>query len=399
MSKSKKAAVTQFPLTKETSLGSSIEEQRENYKAKYGFSSLTDSEIKRIELAEAEIAECEGCTGESCQKQFPDYYKAQIKNVSDTLQIELEHCQYYQTPPKPKPTKVMPTDFQVRLGNFDVKEFRRQYKARKERERPRILAQYGLAEADDATIGEILDAEEKNALCNNCKGESCQKVTEQYEKRLIKIDGHSVQIEKVKCAVGMTKSLQEKCRQCFIPQKYVSKTFADYEVTSDNVRAVKMAHWFIEEKPSKSLYIYGQCGTGKTFLAAIIAQEWLKSFKTVTFGDVPALLDEIKRTFDKGNDQTTEKVFDRYCECDLLILDDLGAGQVTEWNIGQIYQIINSRYNADKATIVTSNFSLQGLESRLASKDKYSATRITSRLSEMCVQAFLGTTDRRGQSC
>lgn len=176
--------------------------------------------------------------------------------------------------------------------------------------------------------------------------------------------------------------------------RYAGKSFVDYEVTPDNERAVKMAKWFASDKPSLTLYLYGAPGTGKTFLATLIAQ----SFDDVIFGDVPSLLDEIKRTFDGGH-ESPQEIIGRYGSCELLILDDIGTGKVSDWSVGVLYQIINARYNAKKPLIVTSNYDLAGLEERLAtSGDDVTAQRIVSRLGEKVVAetvAFLGYEDRR----
>ncbi len=187
----------------------------------------------------------------------------------------------------------------------------------------------------------------------------------------------------------------EACENFNIPAKYIGKTFGDYSVTDDNRRAVQLAKIFCEVQPNQGLYFFGNYGTGKTFLAALIAQQFVRSFKRIEFGDVPALLHEIKRSFDNPK---TANPLDRYCECDLLFLDDLGAGQITEWNVGQIYQIINARYSANKPVIVTSNFNLKELEAVFGKRDEFTARRIISRLSEMCTFATLGTHDRRKQS-
>lgn len=373
-------------------------------KNKYGFSELTDAEAMRIQQAEAELAECQGCTGQ-CQKRLPDYLKPRIQKINGKLRIELEYCEHYRPPVvKAKAKSDSEPDFDAisYLKLFDVEKFRREYREKKDRERPRIMRQYGLSELSEETLEKILGAEEEIAKCAGCKGAPCQKRAYQYEQWRIEVDGQAVNIEKGMCNVKAEEKLKTLRRQCFIPPKYLLKTFADYEVTRDNEEAIKIAKWFLKKKPAKGIYLYGEVGTGKTFLASIIAQEWLRSLKTVVFGDVPTLLSEIKKAFDKSSEENAENVLDRYCKCSLLILDDIGAGQITEWNVGQLYQIINTRYNSNKPTILTSNFDLEGLKSRLSIKsfkgeiiDNFSATRITSRLAEMCELTFLGTTDRR----
>lgn len=171
--------------------------------------------------------------------------------------------------------------------------------------------------------------------------------------------------------------------QAHIPPRYIGKTFDDYEVTADNAEAVKIAKWYVKTKPAKNLYLYGECGTGKTMLAAIMAQE----MQACQFANVPELIDALKATFDTGG---TETLLKSYGKCPLLILDDLGAGKITDWHTGILYQIINDRYNANLPLIVTSNCDFKDLE-------KQFTRRIASRLSENTVKAFFGTSDRRRQ--
>lgn len=222
---------------------------------------------------------------------------------------------------------------------------------------------------------------EKSAECENCGG-VCRKVDKYY------LDGGI-------CQYGVALLKRRACLKAKIPPRFIGKTFGDYQVTPDNERAVGLACQFVAEKPAQGLYLYGNCGTGKTYLASLIAQE----FQGVIFGDVPDLLSRLKATFDDGG---TEALINRYCRCNLLILDDIGTGKVTEWNVGVLYQVINERYNRNLPLIVTSNYDLDDLRERLTVKDKngniidaFTAKRIISRLSEMCIQAFLGLKDRR----
>lgn len=235
------------------------------------------------------------------------------------------------------------------------------------------------------------------ALCEGCTG-TCTKEQNRYTIPVVTDYFGEEHIARAFCKFGEQRQLQTKCRAAHIPAKYIGKTFGDYEITSENKRAFTLAKWFVAEKSAQGLYLYGNCGTGKTYLASLIAQEFVDE-GTVIFGDVPDLLSRLKETFDTGG---TEALINRYAKCKLLVLDDIGTGKVTEWNVGVLYQVINARYNANLPLIVTSNYDFDDLRNRLTVKDKnggiiddFTAKRIVSRLSEMCIQAFLGLQDRR----
>ena len=277
-------------------------------------------------------------------------------------------------------------------------EFLAKSKARFEEVAPRICKKYGLDMEKDATLIRLIDkAEQELAECEGCDGEECKKSGQRYWVPVIKRDDSgSWYIPRALCELGEVLRLKNGCGKSKVPDKYVTAKFSDYEETADNRQALKMARWFVAKKPKTSLYFYGECGTGKTFLASLIAKEYLRDYREVVFGDVPSLLEEIKRTFNNP-EKDSGATFNRYCNCDLLVLDDLGAGQVTDWNIGVLYQIINQRYSTEKRTIITSNYDLDGLAMKFKKVDDLSAKRITSRLTEMCYQGFLGTLDRRKQ--
>lgn len=288
------------------------------------------------------------------------------------------------------------------LRGFNFEEWRAKRNARREKLKPEYCERYGLKTLTDREFDDLEQAHFRLKECEGCGKRYCNKATEKFRHPLITARNGQLKIETVLCEVWLKECYKEQCRRSGIPMKYAARTFEDYNKTAENEQAVKLAQWFLADNQNKGLYFYGGAGTGKTFLASLIAREYVLRSKSVIFGDVPLLLNELKRTFSDPT-QSTEELLDRYCRSKLLILDDIGAGQVTEWTVGVLYQIINNRYNDEKVTIVTSNYDLEELEGRLIPKDKYgnaldefSAKRIVSRLKEMCYQAFLGTKDRRG---
>jgi DNA replication protein DnaC len=68
-----------------------------------------------------------------------------------------------------------------------------------------------------------------------------------------------------------------------------------------------------------------------------------------------------------------------YCQVPFLILDDLGAEQITDsgWVADRMYQIIGTRHGDDRPTFFTSNCTPTELADRLGD-------RIMSRVLEMC---------------
>ena len=112
------------------------------------------------------------------------------------------------------------------------------------------------------------------------------------------------------------------------------------------------------------LYIYGDSGTGKTHLTACMCNELMSQYKQCLFTNFFEISKLIKSTWNGNAD--SENVVRRICEVDFLFLDDLGTEIVTKngednWLQGQVFDIINKRYNNKKPTIFSSNYSMNEL--------------------------------------
>lgn len=363
-------------------------------------------EAERCErVAKAELAKCEGCQGICCKELAEDRY---WQPVFENGEWTSRHCQYYI---EPKPADIPETEAELDnpltpleaiISPEWLAQMQRQLAEKKARLKPQYESKYGRTLTDEE-YRKIENAEHKLKECRNCNGHYCLKGNLgwlPYHYPRITVNSNGVTTEMVLCDVWRKVAYKEQCDKAGIPRKYSKLSFDDYEVTNENADAVKLTHWFLRN-PKKGLYLYGGAGTGKTFLASLIACEHIRNYKRLIFGDVPELLERIKRTFGKtsweGEDITLngDQLLKRYCKAPLIILDDFGAGQISEWVVGTLYHIINERYNNDRVTIVTSNYDLDGLGERLSKFAPFGGRRIISRLKEMTYQAFLGTTDRR----
>lgn len=122
----------------------------------------------------------------------------------------------------------------------------------------------------------------------------------------------------------------------------------------------------------RNLMMMGATGLGKTHLSLAIAAEVIAQGYEVVYG---SLQDLVRRTESEkfSREGSGYETLDTLLACDLLILDDLGSEFVTGFTSSTIYNIINTRINHHKSTIISTNLQFKELN------DQY-ADRVISRL-------------------
>ena len=109
------------------------------------------------------------------------------------------------------------------------------------------------------------------------------------------------------------------------------------------------------EKSGKGLYLWSKTsGSGKTFLSCCLGKSvMIKYDLQMRFITVPDYLAKVGESYKRKQGEYDESAV--YRECDLLILDDIGAQKTGEWQMQELFRIINERLNAGKIIIFTSN--------------------------------------------
>ncbi|MCI2058149.1 MAG: ATP-binding protein [Oscillibacter sp.] len=114
---------------------------------------------------------------------------------------------------------------------------------------------------------------------------------------------------------------------------------------------------------SGSLLLTGAPGLGKTFLSACIAREVSEGGFSVVYDTAAHIFDRFEaRKFGRGDGAEGDVA--RVLRCDLLILDDLGTEMTTALVVSALYEIINSRLMARRATILNTNLPPEELSRR-----------------------------------
>lgn len=160
----------------------------------------------------------------------------------------------------------------------------------------------------------------------------------------------------------------------------------------------------------RGLFLQGPVGTGKTHLSVAVLRHIVES-NLDSFGcrsdEMPIygqqeyagyscamistvdLLGSMRQSYSIRNlKNLAKRLLDQAKTCKIIIFDDIGAENPTNWGEEQLFSLIDLRYRMQKATILTSNCSLKELEDNLGA-------RIVSRIFEMCKGVKLAGEDYR----
>lgn len=128
--------------------------------------------------------------------------------------------------------------------------------------------------------------------------------------------------------------------------------------------------------PLKNLLFSGGTGLGKTFLSGCVAREVSRRGYSVVYDTAISLFASFEtRRFsrDAGEERQARDETRRYLGCDLLILDDLGSELTSPLAQSSLYEVVNSRIQSGRHTIISTNLSMEHIAQRYS-------PQITSRI-------------------
>ena len=177
---------------------------------------------------------------------------------------------------------------------------------------------------------------------------------------------------------------EEKKRQrvlCFPSPELANCTFANSD-TPNKPSENYVSHSAKALEDGTGLLFYGGVGTGKTYMAAAVANALIDEGYTVRFNTARGYADQF---FSDKN-----VMLETLRACHFVILDDLYAERQTEYMQETVFQIVNIRYEMQLPIIVTTNLS----PAHFQKPQNVSEERIFSRLTR-CFPVLISGEDRR----
>jgi len=183
-----------------------------------------------------------------------------------------------------------------------------------------------------------------------------------------------------------------------VPKDVKDATFDTVFLDTDSNRqevirkAISGSQAISEGTDAKGLYIHGSFGIGKSYLLGCIANELKEKSISSMIVYVPEIIRDLKAGFKDG---TTDEKFNTIKNAQVLMLDDLGAEDVTPWVRDEVMTgILHYRMVEGLPTFISSNYSMDDLEYRYSRTkengvEETKAMRMLERIRSLCEEVQL----------
>ncbi len=160
-------------------------------------------------------------------------------------------------------------------------------------------------------------------------------------------------------ASAMGKLIEKQSFDNFDLQKYSY----DPKIQEKMTMVLALAKNFVRDfdKRKDNLLLIGPTGTGKTHISTSIARELMHKGYDVIYDSTQNILSDFESDRFRNNFGREENRSDKYLDCTLLIIDDLGTEFSNQFTISTLYNLLNTRQNKGLATVISTNLSPEEL--------------------------------------
>ncbi|MBI0092647.1 primosomal protein DnaI [Lactobacillus sp. M0403] len=196
-------------------------------------------------------------------------------------------------------------------------------------------------------------------------------------------------------------SARKNLRLIDLPTSLHDVKLSQVEITPERKQAMADIGQFLSAYSKnihqKGLFLSGSFGVGKTFILAGLANSLALMNKRVVFMHVPNFIAGLSSHF---NDNSLPEEVQRISNCDVLILDDIGAENLSQWSRDEVLAVIlQSRMDNQLPTFFSSNFSMNDLEEHFKETknaiDPVKAARLMERVRTLAKEVVVSGPNRR----
>lgn len=228
-------------------------------------------------------------------------------------------------------------------------------------------------------LGKLYEYVNQHHDCSQCDSvATCKNAINGFVPKLTIIRG-KIDVEYIPC---QTKRLEDARRKAasmissmHMPKDVLKAKISDLDTSNESKKAIQtFAEMFIQKVkntgtlPKMGYYIYGNFGVGKSFVLGAIANELASMEIKTVMVYVPDFLSELKSSI---QDQSLQEKVDFVKKAPVLMLDDLGAENLSPWTRDEIIgTILQYRMNEGLPIFITSNYNYDQLENHFATTQK-----------------------------
>lgn len=132
----------------------------------------------------------------------------------------------------------------------------------------------------------------------------------------------------------------------------ISTYGASLSKIADDAVLSRVKEWI--EGPKPILTISSSPGKGKTYFCAAIYAELINKVRTLRAFDEGALLSKIRASISESSGDYRESLH-YFLDDEIVIIDDVGSGKVTDWRIEILFEIVNLFYKTHRKILLTTN--------------------------------------------
>lgn len=167
------------------------------------------------------------------------------------------------------------------------------------------------------------------------------------DQKCLQIDSEASKGKKSYVNVG---AQQDAAMACGLGSRYLNACLT--KCNANPTASKHISQWLKDAK--NMAVLVGPTNTGKTYFCMAFANYFLDQKRSVNYVMYRRFFEDIQKTIQKNENQYS--VIEKLSECEILIIDDVGASSNTPWQQEMFLDLIDRRYSNEKITIVTTNF-------------------------------------------